>query len=91
MVFTTEGFFEVALKSWPEWAHDHGIPFRRSNRMSCQAMSSTPAIWVYYVRNQKDRQCALQVITNGLMINSCSWAHDVRLCCQVSYIMCPNP
>ena len=43
MVFTTEGFFEVAMESWPEWdlSHDHRIPFRRSNRLSYHAMSST--------------------------------------------------
>ena len=43
-LFTTDGFFEVAIESWLEsgiWTHDHWIPFRRSNRLSYQAMSST--------------------------------------------------
>ena len=32
MVFTTEGLFEVAIESWPEWDlnHDHWIPLRKS-------------------------------------------------------------
>ena len=41
MVFSTQGIFEVATESWPEWDYDHWIPFRRSNRLSYQAMSST--------------------------------------------------
>ena len=41
MVFSTQGIFEVAIESWPEWDYDHWIPFRRSNRLSYQAMSST--------------------------------------------------
>ena len=43
MVFTTIALLEVAIESWPEWDlnHDHWIPFRRSNRLSYQAMSST--------------------------------------------------
>ena len=37
-IFTTEGrIFEVAIESWPEWDR----PFRRSNRLSSQAMKST--------------------------------------------------
>ena len=36
MVFTTDGFLEVAIESWPHW-----IPFRHSNRLSYQATSST--------------------------------------------------
>ena len=44
MVFITEAFFEVAIESCPSgiWTHNHWIPFRRSNRMSYQATSSTP-------------------------------------------------
>ena len=36
-------FLEVALKTWPEWVWtwDHWIPFRHSNRLSCQAKSLT--------------------------------------------------
>ena len=30
MVFTTEGFFEVAIESWPEW----DLNPRRSNRLN---------------------------------------------------------
>ena len=43
MVFITERFFQVAIESWLEWVwtHDHWIPFRRSNRLSYQTMSST--------------------------------------------------
>ena len=43
MVFTTEGLFKVAIESWPEWDLNPPplIPFRRSNRLSFQAMSST--------------------------------------------------
>ena len=43
MVFTTEGFFAVVIESWPEWdcSHHHWDLFRRSNRLSYQAMSST--------------------------------------------------
>ena len=43
MVFTTEGYFEVAIESWAEWDLKSRplIPFRRSNRLSYQAMSST--------------------------------------------------
>ena len=43
MVFTTEGLFEVAIESWPEWDLNPRplIPLRRSNRLSYQAMSST--------------------------------------------------
>ena len=43
MVFTTEGLFEVAIESWPKWlwTHDHWIPFRFSNQLSYQALSST--------------------------------------------------
>ena len=43
MVFITERFFQVAIESWIEWVwtHDHWIPFRRSNRLSYQTMSST--------------------------------------------------
>ena len=42
-VFTTDGFFEVAIESWPEWDLNPRplIPFRRSNQMSYQAISST--------------------------------------------------
>ena len=43
MVFLTGGFFEVAIESWPEWDLNPRplIPFRRSNQMSYQAISST--------------------------------------------------
>ena len=41
MVFTTDGFFEVAIETWPEWDLTTEIPFRRSNRLSYQAMSYT--------------------------------------------------
>ena len=43
MVFTTEGLFEVAIESWPEWDLNPRPmnTFRRSNRLSYQAMSST--------------------------------------------------
>ena len=42
MVFTTKGFFEAAIESWPEWELDRRPlnRFRRSNRLSYQAMSS---------------------------------------------------
>ena len=42
MVFTTEGLFEVAIESWPQWDLNQRPPnpFRRSNRLSYQAMSS---------------------------------------------------
>ena len=42
-VFTTEGFLEVALERWPEWNLNQQPlnPFRSSNRLSYQAMSST--------------------------------------------------
>ena len=38
-----ERLFEVAIKGYSEWnwTHDHQIPFRRSNRLSYQDMSST--------------------------------------------------
>ena len=38
MVFTTEGLFEVAIESWPEW--DLNPQPLNSNRMSYQTMSS---------------------------------------------------
>ena len=41
MVFTTEGFLEVAIESSPEWDLNPRPLTRRSNRMSYQAMSST--------------------------------------------------
>ena len=43
MVFTTKGFFQVAMESCPEWDLNPRLlnPFRRSNRLSYQAMSST--------------------------------------------------
>ena len=43
MVFITEGFLEVAIKSWLTgiWIHDHQILVRCSNRLSYQAMTST--------------------------------------------------
>ena len=45
MVFTTNQFTEVEIESWPDWdgtwTHNHWIPFRRSNQLSCQAMSSS--------------------------------------------------
>ena len=44
MIFTTEGFFEGAIESWPKWdiwTHDHWILFRCSNWLSYQAISST--------------------------------------------------
>ena len=43
MVFTTEGFFEVAKESWPEWDLNPRPlnPFRHSIRLCSQAMSST--------------------------------------------------
>ena len=46
MVLTTEGFFEVAIESWPGWVLnprplDSVQTFRRSNRLGYQAMSST--------------------------------------------------
>ena len=51
MVFATEGFYEAAIESWPEWGlnptYDHWIPFRRFNRLSYQAMSWTPTIYIY--------------------------------------------
>ena len=42
MVFTTEGFFELAIESLPEWDLNPRprIPFSRSNRLGYQAMSS---------------------------------------------------
>ena len=42
MVFTTKGFFEAAIESWPEWELDRRPlnRLRRSNRLSYQAMSS---------------------------------------------------
>ena len=40
MSFTTEILSGVAAESWSEWIHDHWIPFRRSKRLSFQAMSS---------------------------------------------------
>ena len=42
MVFTTGGFFKVAIESWPEWDLNHWIPFTRSNGLTYQAMSSLP-------------------------------------------------
>ena len=43
MVFTTEGFFEVAIESWPEWDLNPRLrnSVQTSNRLSYQAMSST--------------------------------------------------
>ena len=41
MVFTSERLLEVATESWLEWDSDHWSPFRGSNRLSYQAMSST--------------------------------------------------
>ena len=43
MVCTTEGFFKVAIESWPEWDLNPQPlnSVRRSNRLSYQAMSST--------------------------------------------------
>ena len=43
MVFTTEGFLEVAIESWPEWVLNPRPlnSFQTSNRLSYQAMSST--------------------------------------------------
>ena len=43
MVFATDGFFEVAIESWPEWDLNPRPlnPLRRSNRQRCQAISST--------------------------------------------------
>ena len=42
-VFTTEGFFVIAIESWPEWDLNPRPlnPFRRSNRLSYQAMNLT--------------------------------------------------
>ena len=43
LVFITEGFLEVAIKSWPEWDLNSRPPnsVRCSNRLSYQAMTST--------------------------------------------------
>ena len=43
MVSITEGFLEVAIEVSLSgiWTHDRWIPFRRSNRLSYQNMSST--------------------------------------------------
>ena len=37
------GFLEVVIESWIRgiWTHDHWVPFRCSNRLSYQAVSST--------------------------------------------------
>ena len=43
MAFITEEFFELAIESWPQWGiwtHVHWIPFRRSNQLSYQTVSS---------------------------------------------------
>ena len=46
MVFTTEKFFEVGISLKKAglsgiWTHNHWMPFRPSNRLSYQTMSST--------------------------------------------------
>ena len=43
IVFTTEGFLEVAIEVGLSgiWTQDHWIPFRCSNQLSSQMMSST--------------------------------------------------
>ena len=41
MVFTTEGFFEVAIESWPEWNLNPRPLNSVHNRLSHQAMNST--------------------------------------------------
>ena len=43
MVFTTEGFLEVAIEIWPEWDLNPRLlnSFRHSNRLRYQAMSSS--------------------------------------------------
>ena len=43
MVFTTEGFLEVAIESWPKWGLNPRplSSVQWSNRQSYQAMSST--------------------------------------------------
>ena len=43
MIFTTEGFFEVAIESWHEWdLNPRPVnSIQTLNRLSYQAMSST--------------------------------------------------
>ena len=46
MVFTTEGFLEVAIESWPEWDLN-SRPLRMSSTRSQSQLCTATPIYIY--------------------------------------------
>ena len=70
MVFTTEGFFEVAIESWPEWDlnHDHWI---QASGHECKSHSE-PTFYSYsnfIIRSVSDFILAIAFISRHAYFN----------------------